>query len=254
MPDNKVIIITGGASGIGRATAMLFAQRGWQVAILDKDQPGGSFVAAEIVCHGGQAVMITADVAQEECVRNAIAQALAHFGHIDAAFNNAGILGPEGSIEGLEVEHWSLVWNTNVLGTFLVCKYLIPHLKAQRAGVIINNASIVALSGASRFPAYSASKGAIISLTKSMARALAPYRIRVNCVCPGSIIGTNLLTREGGQSLTKQEMLALLAKIPLGRIGYPADVASAVYFLTSDDAAHITGAILEVDGGELWGR
>ena len=248
--STKVIVITGGASGIGRATAVLFAERGWRVVIFDVDARAGNCVADQINACGGQAMMVATDVTNELSVTGAVAQAIAHFGRIDALFNNAGILGPAGSVEESSIQHWNEVWGVNVLGTFLVSKHALPHLKVQ-GGSIVNNSSIVALSGAPLFPAYSAAKAAIVGLTKSMARALGPLKIRVNCVCPGSIEGTNLLARAVGRALTPDERLRLLKQIPLHRIGHPHDVAAAVYFLASDEAAHISGVVLRIDGGEL---
>ena len=129
--------------------------------------------------------------------------------------------------------------------------YVVLIFKAQRSGVIVNIGSIVAISGSSEFPVYSASKGAVHSLTRSLAKALGPYGIRVNCVCPGSIVGTRFLKRARSRPLSSREHLNLLMRIPLRRSGTPKDIASAIYFLASDEAVHVTGAILEVHGGEL---
>lgn len=254
MPEQRAVLVTGGASGIGKATADLFAERGWSVVVLDKNAALEQEDVDRTSCPDRHMMFIHADVVDEDSVRLAISRAIQGFGRINASFNSAGILGRQAPLEQLTVQEWSQVWQTNVLGTVLVSKHLIPHYRQHGGGAIVNCASITAITGAPQFPAYSASKGAIMSLTQSMARDLGRSRIRVNCVCPGSILGTSLFTESAGQPLTRPERLALASSIPSGRAGTPQDVAQAVYFLASEEARHLTGAVLRVDGGEMWGR
>lgn len=249
IPRESVLLVTGGANGIGLATAALWAEAGGQVAILDIHD---CRQAAERI--GPAALGITADVTDEEAVRAALEAVSTRFGRLDAVFNNAGILGAPGHMDALSLDEWNRVMAVCATGPFLVTKHALPYLKQAGGGAIIMNASISAIHGSVSHPAYSAAKGAIMSLSASLARQLGRFRIRVNCICPGSIDGTGLGASGQVPPLTAEQRIGMISRIPLGRIGAPEDIARTVLFLASGAARHITGAVLRVDGGELAGR
>lgn len=238
--SGKVLVVTGGARGIGLDTARLWREYGGQAALLDLEE-----LPAE-----DRLLSLRADVTQEAEVRSALATVWERYGRVDAVFHNAGVLGPQCSLEELSLTEWRAVIDVHLTGGFIVSKAAFPYLKQAGGGVIIFNASIAALSGAPLYPAYAAAKAGLVSLTLSFARALGRHRIRVVAVCPGSVWGTGLLEEARGYPLTRQEMVQLIASIPLGRMASTRDIAEAVCFLASDRACHITGAVLPVDGGE----
>ncbi len=247
---NKVALITGGASGIGRATAILFAQEGAAVVIADIDEEGGQAVVKEIEAAGGRAFFIACDVTKAQDCKQAVEAAVATFGGLDILFNNAGIIRRADVLTTTEAE-WDRVMEVNVKSVFLMSKYAIPHMERRGGGAIINNSSGWGLKGGRKAVSYCASKGAVVNMTRAMAIDHGPQNIRVNAVCPGDT-DTPMLREEAKQlGQQEDEFLAEASIRPLGRYGKPEEVAAAVLFLASEAASYITGAVLVVDGGGL---
>ncbi len=246
--NGKVALITGAGSGIGRAAAELFATEGAAVAILDVDGVAGSRTAEAIVASGGRAVAIVANVADPDEAVSAVGQAVSTFGGLDILYNNAGV-GSKGSVVDATGEDWDRCFDVNVKGTFLVSQAAVPFLDG--GGSIINQASVAALVGVAGFAAYCAAKGAVVSLTRSMAIDLAPRSIRVNALCPGTVYTPLMepLMRMRGEGDLAAGLAKTAAKYPIGRIGTPAEIANAALFLASDEASFVTGSIFTVDGG-----
>jgi len=235
--------VTGGGTGIGRATSLLFVQEGARVVVADLNERAGQETVAKIADAGGNAIFVKTDVADEAQVENMVNEAVSRYGTIDILFANAGVLEMAPAVD-LCRNDWYKVIDVNLTGVFLCAKHAIPVMQRNGGGSIINTASIAGLVGFGNAPAYTASKGGVILLTKTLALDYAKDNIRVNAVCPGAI-RTPMLT-EGAVS----EMIDDLAKLhPLGRIGEPAEVAAAVLFLASDESSFITGTSLVVDGG-----
>ncbi len=239
--ENKVAIVTGATSGIGAATARLFAQNGAKVVLCGRSTDKGMAVAEGINQAGGTAMFITCDVTSEEAVKAMVQQTIDTYGKIDILFNNAGTMLPSIEIERQEYELWKETFDVNVNGYFLVSKYVKTHL-LETKGVILNNASIAGMQSyaTGRSYPYSASKAAIIQFSHMMAKNYGEEGVRVNCICPGVIL-TPIL--HGRDPKIYEE------RIPLGRVGTPEDVAKVALFLVSDDAAYLTGVVLPVDGG-----
>jgi NAD(P)-dependent dehydrogenase (short-subunit alcohol dehydrogenase family) len=248
----KVALITGAASGIGRAAALLFAREGAAVAIADINQAAGLTVAEEIVQNGGRAIFQHADVTRAADCQRAVARTLREFGGIHVLFNNAGIM-RRASVVELSEEDWDRVMTVNVTSVFLMSRRVIPIMAKAGGGSIINTASGWGLAGGPRAAVYCASKGAVVLLTKAMAVDHGPQKIRVNCICPGDT-DTGML-RDEAQQLGAEEdaFLAESARRPLGRIGRPEEIARAAIYLASDASSFVTGTALVVDGGGLAG-
>lgn len=245
--EGKACLITGGARGIGAATARLFAREGARVAILDvKDDLGGA-VASEIESEGGSGLYWRCDVTRSAAVTVAVQSVVDAFGTIDVLFNNAGTA-IEGNVERLSEEDWDRTFAINVKSMFLCSKYVVPVMRKGGGGSIINMASESGLIGFPMHPAYCASKGAVINLTRSMALGHAKDKIRVNCICPGTI-PTPLYHEFTSALPNKSEVEAMLkAEHPLG-LGTEDDVAYAALYLASDESRYMTGAPLIIDGG-----
>jgi NAD(P)-dependent dehydrogenase (short-subunit alcohol dehydrogenase family) len=250
--ENKVALITGGTSGIGEATAVLFAEEGAGVAITGRDEKRGRAVAERIAKDGGKAIFVRSDVRKTEECRRAVDETLGAFGGLDILFNNAGVFYPHTVIECSE-EEWDLQIDINLKGTFLMSKAALPQMIEQRRGVIINNSSGWGIAGGDAAAAYCASKGGVVLLTKAMAIDHGRQGIRVNCVCPGDVDTPMLPEDARMRGLKWEEYLAGCANRPMGRIGTTDEIAKAVLFLASDDSSFMTGAALVVDGGGLAG-
>ncbi len=246
--EGKVAVITGAASGIGRATAVLFAREGARVAIADMEEPGLRETLSLVRAEGGDGIMRTVDVSSEEEVKDLIAFALATYGRLDILCNNAGITGELCGIEDESGRDWLTVYAVNVLGAVYAVKHAAPHMKAQKSGAIVNTASVAGLRAGAGGNAYSGSKAALISFGRTAACDLGGFNIRVNTVCPG-LIETGMtkpifdFAREAG----KADKLG--SRCELRRYGRPEEVAAAILFLASDEASYITGQALPVDGG-----
>jgi NAD(P)-dependent dehydrogenase (short-subunit alcohol dehydrogenase family) len=248
----KRALITGGASGIGRATALLFGQVGAAVAVVDVDAAGGHAVVQEIAGRGGQAIFVPADVTQAVDCRRAVQQTVDQFGGLDILFNNAGII-RRTTILDITQDEWDRVMAVNVKSVFLMSRCAIPVMAEQGGGVVVNTASGWGLVGGHRAVSYCASKAAVVNMTRAMALDHGSQNIRVNCICPGDT-DTPMLRSEAQQlGASEETFLAQAADRPLGRIGSPEEIAQAVLYLVSDAASFVTGTVLVVDGGGLAG-
>ena len=245
---DRVALITGGTSGIGRTTALLFAQEGARVAITGRNDVRGQEVVAEIGEAGGQALFLRADVRFPDECRRAVEGTVRAFGRQDILFNNAGVFYPNTIVDCTE-EEWDLTMDICLKGTYLMSKYALPIMIAQGGGAIVNNASGWGLVGGSGAAAYCAAKGGVVLLTKAMAVDHSRQGIRVNCVCPGDVDTPMLLEDARLRGMAWDAYMADAADRPMGRVGQPEEIAKAVLFLASDDASFVTGAILAVDGG-----
>lgn len=251
---NKIILITGSGSGIGKATALLFAKEGATVIVNDLAADKGQETVDEIISNDGKAIFIVADVTDAHSVKLMVDRVISDYGKIDVLFNNAGISGI-GAIHELEPEAWDRVLNINTRGVFLPSKYVIPHMMDQKNGSIINMSSCIAEIGLARRASYSASKGAVLALTKSMQVDYAPYGIRVNALMPGTVLTpfveqylqTSYDNIEAGYESLKKRQLS-------GDLLRPEDVAKAALFLASDDSKFMMGSPLYIDGGVVFGK
>jgi NAD(P)-dependent dehydrogenase (short-subunit alcohol dehydrogenase family) len=248
--EGKVAIITGAASGIGRAASLLFAQEGASVALVDLD-PRGERVAHEIESKGRKAHFIRSDLTVADNCRESVERVVETFGKLNILFNNAGTIVRQSIIDLTETD-WDRVMAINTKSVFLMSKFAVPALRSS-GGVIINTGSGWGLVGGPKAAVYCASKGAVVLLTKAMAIDLGPEGIRVNCLCPGDT-DTSMLREEARQlGEDEADILAGGADRPLGRIGSPDEVARAALFLASDQSTYVTGTTLVVDGGGLAG-
>jgi NAD(P)-dependent dehydrogenase (short-subunit alcohol dehydrogenase family) len=246
--QNRVALITGGTSGIGEATAVLFAKEGAKIAITGRHEERGHAVTAQILEDGGQAIFLRTDVRRSDECRRAVDETVHVFGRVDILFNNAGVFYPHTTPDCSE-EEWDLQIDTNLKGTFLMSKFALPGMISQRGGVIINNSSGWGIAGGDAAVAYCASKGGVVLLTKAMAIDHGRQGIRVNCICPGDV-DTPMLPEDARMRGQKwEDYLAGCSNRPLGRIGTAEEIAKAALFLASDDSSFMTGATLVVDGG-----
>ena len=246
--NNKVALITGGTSGIGEATALLFAKEGASVAVTGRNETRGHAVTARILESGGKAIFIRTDVRKAaECDR-AVKETIASLGRLDILFNNAGVYYPQTTLECSE-EEWDLQIDINLKGTFLMSKSALPGMIAQGSGNIINNSSGWGIVGGDHAVAYCASKGGVVLLTKAMAIDHGRQGIRVNCICPGDVETPMLPEDAKMRGLKWEDYIAGCANRPLGRVGTADEIAKAALFLASDESSFMTGAALVVDGG-----
>ena len=245
----KVALITGGNSGIGKATAILFAKEGARVCITGRNEKRCKEVVREITDSGGQAIYIIADVRFFDECRRTVESTMNTLGRLDILFNNAGVWFPNTALDCSE-EEWDLTIDVNLKGTYLMSKFALPHMIAQKSGVIINNGSGWGIVGGNEAVSYCASKGGVVIMTKGMAIDHARQGIRVNCLCPGDV-ETPMLSedaRRRGMSWEEYHAQAI-AERPMGRMGLPDEIAKAALFLASDDSTFMTGATFVVDGG-----
>jgi len=246
----KVALISGAGSGIGRATAQLFAAEGAAVAVVDLRAVAADETVAKIVADGGRAVSLVANVALADEVEAAVATAVSALGRLDVIYNNAGV-DSKGSVADATEDDWDRAFAVNAKGTFLVSRAAVPHLIEAGGGSIINQGSVAALVGVPNFAAYCAAKGAVVALTRSMAVDLAQHQIRVNVICPGTVftpLMEPMLMARGDGDL-QAGLAKTLLKYPIGRLGTPEDIARVALFLACDDAAFLTGSTVTADGG-----
>jgi NAD(P)-dependent dehydrogenase (short-subunit alcohol dehydrogenase family) len=244
--DERIALVTGGASGIGRAAALAFAQEGATVILADVDVEGGAETQRLLQRSGRKALFLKADVSQVADVEALITQTVAHYGRVDCAFNNAGTEGVAAPLADSSEEVWDRVISINRKGVWACMKYELRQMCAQGRGGIVNTASVAGLVGGPNHPAYTASKHGVVGLTKSAALAYAQMGIRVNAVCPGYI---NSPMTERIFTLRPEFKETVIARHPLGRMGLPEEIAAAVVWLCSDAASFVTGHTLTVDGG-----
>jgi len=251
--DGRVAVVTGAATGIGRAIALRLAAEGARVVVADRNSELGESTARDILDAGGEASFVACDAADSDQVRGLMNTAVARFGRIDALVSNAGIPGSSAPAHETSEEDWDRVIAVNLRGVFLCAKYAIPHLEASGRGAIVNTASTFGMVGAHNSPAYAASKGGVIALTRQLAIDYGPRGIRVNAVSPGYVDNdmdqrrSRMSPEDAARNLAAREAAAALQ--PLGRQAATSEIAAAVAFLVSDDASFMTGAIVPVDGG-----
>ena len=243
--DDKVAIITGAGMGMGRAAAILFAKEGAKVVVDDIVVATGEETVRMIKEAGGEAIFIKADVSKAEDVQNMVKTAVSTYGKLDVLYNNAGIAGEATPTEGCTEENWEKTITVNLKGVWLGMRYAIPEMIKTGGGSIINTASQAAERGMTNLPAYTASKGGVLSLSRATAMECAKKNIRINVINPGSIATPMVL------AMPDEAKESFVAGIPMGRFGEPEEVARAALFLASDDSSHITGHALAVDGGMI---
>src|SRR5438477_4908915 len=249
--QGRVAIVTGAATGIGRASAVLFARAGARVALADVRPAELAAAAADVRAAGGEVTTIAADLARPEDCAAVVEGAVRAFGRLDVLLNNAGVgtMVVGGTVESIALERWDLAQDVNVRGIYLVSRAAVPHMRAAGGGAIVNIASVSAFRGSVERPshAYAASKGAVLALTRAMAASYGRDGIRVNAICPG-VIRTRLTADivDGAERTAKEGR-----GIPLGRVGEPEDIARCALFLASDDAGFVSGAHLVADGGAM---
>ena len=247
--EGKKAVVTGGASGIGKATVERFLEEGAEVAVIDISEDSCRSFSKELEGKGFEALMIPGDVSRHEDVRRVVGLAVEGLGGIDVLFNNAGIL-VEGTVEQVSEEDWDRIMSINVKGVFLMCKEVVPLMLRRGKGAIVNNASCSGLVGDRNAIAYNTSKGAVVLMTKCLALDYAQKGIRVNCVCPGEIDTPMFRQEARSRNMPVEEYRKELSEVhPIGRLGVPREVADTVLFLASDDASFVTGAAVSVDGG-----
>jgi NAD(P)-dependent dehydrogenase (short-subunit alcohol dehydrogenase family) len=246
--EQRIAVITGAGSGIGQAMVRLFAGEGARILAADVNENAAQETARMVTEAGGTCRAFAVDVSRPDQVRAMIDQAIAAFGRIDILCNNAGI-GSTTDVVECEPDEWDRVMTVNVKSVYLGCKYAIPHMLAQGGGVIVNTASVAGMVGLPKRASYSASKGAVIALTRQVAVEYVEQGIRVNCLCPGTVDSpwVGRLLQQADDPVAARQ--ALVARQPLGRLGTPEEIAAAALYLVSDDAAFITGTGLVIDGG-----
>lgn len=240
--EDRVALVTGGASGIGAATATEFSARGATVVVTDTDAEGGRSTADAIRAAGGDAVFRELDVADADSFDAVVSDVVADYGALDVLFNNAGVLGREADLESLSRSERDRLLAVNVEGTWNGCRAALPAMKSRGRGAIVNMASVSGLRGSPSLATYSLTKGAIVAFTRALAGEAGPHGVRVNAVCPG-VVDTDLQSERGFDPESAAEAHAL------GRVGDPEEIATCVAFLASDDASFVTGHALVADGG-----
>lgn len=252
--DGKIALVTGAASGIGRASALLFAKEGAKVAVVDRDLPGAQATTDRIIGAGGTAIALEADVSKSADVQHMLGATIDHFGRLDVLYNNAGIMSP-GLLHLVDEAEWDRVIAINLTANFLACKYALPELM-KHGGVILCTASVAGLEGRTAHAAYCASKAGLINMIKNVAMDYAKYNIRANCLCPGGV-ATNISKEalKGLSDATKEKLAKWSGEnVPQGRIAEPEELARAALFLCSDDSSYVTGTAMVVDGGSIAGH
>ncbi len=250
---DRVAIITGATSGLGEASALLFAGEGAKVAVAGRDETRGRNVVAAITAAGGTAIFVRADVRLAGDCKRVVAETLrALGGRLDILFNNAGVFHPHNAIDCTE-EEWDATVDSSLKGAWLMSKYSLPTMIAQRRGVIIHQSSGWGIQGGDDAVAYCAAKGGLIVMAKAMAIDHGKQGIRVNCLCPGDVETPMLAADAEARRMSYEDYMKGAASRPLGRVGTPEELARAALFLASDDSSFMTGAALVVDGGGIAG-
>lgn len=250
----KTALVTGAAAGIGAATAFAFAREGARVALVDVDAGGAADVAARIAERGGEAAALPADIGDDRAVSRAVSACVEAFGALHVAFNCAGGSDQRDShLVDVDLSLWEKTMRVNLLGTMLVCRHSIPHIAAAGGGAIVNMSSGAALRGGSPKHIYTASKGAIVSLTRALAGAHAHQNIRVNAICSGRVLTERIVSSIGtpgapGPIVDRQDAAGRVKEYPFW-VGRPEDIAAIALFLASDESRMITGASIPADGG-----
>ena len=246
--DGRVAVVTGGGSGIGAAAALAFAREGAQVVVTDVNEAGAKITLEQIEKAGGQGLALRADVTQPADTQAIVERALATWGRLDLYFANAGVSQWKSYVEEVAEETFDRIFAVNVKGVWLGAKYALPVMKRQRRGVFIVNASTAAIRPRPGSQTYAASKGAVVTLTKALALEAAPHGVRVVAIAPVAT-HTPMLSPFMHEAVDEEALARYIDTIPLGRLNEPEDIAAAVVFLASDDAAMITGTCIEIDGG-----
>jgi len=246
--QGKVALITGAGVGIGRATAILFAKEGAKVGINSLTPDHGEETLRRVREAGGEGIYIQGDISRAADAERAVAETVRAFGKLDILFNNAGIVIP-GRIDNTSEEDWDRTMAVNLKGVFLASKYAVRQMQRNGGGVIIHNASVVALKGVKDRAPYTASKGGVWALTKAMAADYIGEKIRVNCVCPGTTYTPSLQQRIDSSPDPQAALANFISRQPMGRLGKEEEIAAGVLYLASDEGAFITGATLLIDGG-----
>jgi NAD(P)-dependent dehydrogenase (short-subunit alcohol dehydrogenase family) len=244
----KTAIITGAAAGIGAASALLFASQGAKVVAVDIDRDLLKQISGQIQEAGGICLAVAADVSQRDDVRSVVESATQNLGPVNILFNNAGIV-PTGKIEATSEEQWDRAMAINVKSMYLFCHAVIPKMKAQGGGVILNTASATALRAVSARACYTATKAAVIGLTKSMALDYVHDNIRVNCLCPGTVDTPSLAERLAAFPDPEEARKNFIARQPMGRFGTADEIAQAALYLVSPESEFVTGVAFAIDGG-----
>jgi meso-butanediol dehydrogenase / (S,S)-butanediol dehydrogenase / diacetyl reductase len=246
--QDKVVLITGAGVGIGRVAAVRFAREGAKVAVNSLTPANGQETLRLVEEAGGKGIYVQGDVSEETDARRIVAETVLAFGRLDVLVNNAGIVMP-GRVDNTTVEDWDRSMAVNLKGTFLVSKHAIPVMRKVGAGVIVNIASAVATRGVRDRAAYTASKGGVWALTKAMAADYLPDKIRVNSVCPGSTMTPSMERRIQAFADPEKARADFAARQPMGRLGTEDEIAAAILFAASDEAAFMNGANVAIDGG-----
>ncbi|HTK05947.1 MAG TPA: glucose 1-dehydrogenase [Ktedonobacteraceae bacterium] len=246
--QGKVAVVTGAAQGIGRGCAEMLAREGARVIIADRQQDAGQAVVTGIREKGGEAIFQQLDVVEEQQCQQVMDMAVQTYGQLDIVVNNAGWY-PRATLEETTADLWDQMLNVNLRGAFFCCKYAVAHLRARGGGSIINIGSIHGLQGAPNLVAYSAAKGGLLALTRTLAGAYAPDRIRVNYIIPGWVLTEGEKALQKGRGMSEEDLLRVGEMLPLGRHQSVEDTAYAVIYLASDESAQVTGSILHLDAG-----
>ncbi len=246
--QSKVAIITGAGAGIGRASALCFAREGAIICAADRDASAAQAIAAEICRQSARAESFVADVSDRDEVAGLVADIHSRFGRIDILVNNAGIV-PHGKLHETSEEQWDRTFAVNVKSMYLLCHEVVPIMQRQGGGVILNTASATVLRKVPDRAAYSASKGAVLALTRTMALDYVKDGIRVNCLCPGTVDTPSLRQRLAAFGDPEQARQRFIARQPMGRFGSAEEIAEAALYLVSDEAAFVTGVAFPIDGG-----